>query len=628
MGDTTAIRTVVGEAAAVAEHMELGQAATPLTDLFREIGADLDGRVFPVTLLALGDGSKGHVLRWLYDQPFAHFTVQVSAQIGLIELHMRDHGYVLEDGQGSRREFEDLASFQQAMEASDLFARSVDRHLHDPPKITGNSGGAVKDLKVLLPESAALVREHPALMTRLVRQSALLVIVASPTHVLTETDRVVITDLLEEIPAVWPVLMVDELADNAELPARGWWHEIRATRALSAKLLTTHVAAPYPEFLTQIDDPDRASLLLARVARRFAVAAETLSEHFEHTLQQLEVRKKREQDRAKDGASSAHETGASLSELRATFAAEIQRIQRKLADRSRRTQLKGGEVDERLKAFADSATVADLRTEPGFKVLKLSLDDRFVHAFSVEMKSLVKDTMKSDLDFIESNVAAVVADLESEVADRAGFAVALDRSAPDERQLWSDLKEALGVELRYSGELRKRGFMQRLGEGRRSVFVILMSASLLGYLGLNVRDAAWVGWMMLPVFFGAIAWSYIAWRREDRERLDKEIEKVRGEVLQNARRQLGDLERLKMQRLTEHIEGLRERWQRQVDEAQHSVSERAQVDDRRTTDQARKRAQALEQKFSDWRSLRGAIDGVTRRAREVADAANAALRRG
>ena len=89
----------------------------------------------------------------------------------------------------------------------------------------------------------------------------------------------------------------------------------------------------------------------------------------------------------------------------------------------------------------------------------------------------------------------------------------------------------LDLDIKYRGEIPRRGFMQRLGEGRRIVFVGMMALSLVGsFVGFNVRKAAWAGVVFLLLFLGAVAFTYRSWRHEEEESFGKEIERVRESV--------------------------------------------------------------------------------------------------
>lgn len=601
----------IAEALRLCESLERGQAATPLSDLFRQLQAELHDASFPVAVLALGPGSKTRALEWLYGQEFAVLSAQVSSRIGLLEIHLRERGYLLESSDGQRQEFDDLEAFQAAISASDLLSRPLDESLRHPPRFATRPAGNLRHLKVLLPDSPQLVREHPALLTHLVRNAAMLVVIAEPGYSLSETDRVVIHDLLAEIPAVWPMLFVDELAEET-LPNGGWWKSLDAPFVLPPRLLTTHVAAPMPQFFTEIDDPQRELLRRLHLLERVQLARQALADHYEQTLQQLQVRHKREKQRGESAGAPVAETAGEWSALRNRLALELQRVQKLLDERSRRRLLAGSDLDNRIRELTDSIRSGDLAVEKGYKTSRLVLDDRLTHAFEQEMRQLAKNALRDDLALLEQELKTLFETTANAALSLVGHGVVLDRPPLDEREVWADLKESMRVEFRYTGEMRNRGFFERISEGRRTLFVMLMLVSMLGYFGINLRNSALLPYLLGPAFLAAIAWSFYAWRKEDRQHIEKELAKIRSEALQLARRLAADLDRLKLKRLGEYLERARNAAQQQIDGIQAAATRRVGESKAAMQLQARQRSSALEQKLADWRNLRPRLDAAQR----------------
>lgn len=601
----------IAEALSLSESIERGQAVTPLSDLFRELQGELHGSGFPVAMLALGPAAKTRALEWLYGQKFAVLSAQVSTQIGLLEIQLREHGYLLEGSDGRRQEFDDLDAFQAAIAASDLLSRPLDESLRHPPQFAAQAAGNARHLKVMLPDNAQLVRDHPALLTRLVRSAALLVIIAEPEYSLTESDRVVIQDLLAEIPAAWPMLLVDELAD-ASLPNQGWWKSLRATLVLPPRLLTTHVAAPMPQFFTEIDDPQRELLRQLHLLHRVQLARQALADHYEQTLQQLQVRHKREKQRGEPVDGNRKDNAGEWNTLRNRFAQEVQRVQKLLEERSRRRLLPGSDHDNRIRELTEGIRTEDISLEKGYKTSRMVLDERLAHAFEQEMRQLAKQALREDIALMDQEVKGAFESGAAAALTLAGHGVTLDRPALDEREIWADLKESMHVEFRYAGEMRNRGVLERIGEGRRTLFVLLMLVSMLGYFGVNLRNSPLLPWLMGPAFLAAVAWSYYAWRREDRQHIEKELAKVRNEALQVARRLVSELERLKLKRLGDYLDRARNAAQQQLEAVQSNALRKQDENRSSVMQQAKQRSGALEQKLTDWRNLRPRIDNVQR----------------
>ena len=142
----------------VCQFVERGQAQTPLTDLFSRLETDLNNRPFSITLLCLDQESRLAALKWLYGHNFAVFNLEVSSQIGLMEIHLRNRGYSLEKSTGERQDFENWEQLAEAISE----ARLVKDDGKADIRLGAEARTGVKNLHVLMPESAQFINDSPA----------------------------------------------------------------------------------------------------------------------------------------------------------------------------------------------------------------------------------------------------------------------------------------------------------------------------------------------------------------------------------------------------------------------------------------------------------------------------------
>lgn len=120
-------------------------------------------------------------------------------------------------------------------------------------------------------------------------------------------------------------------------------------------------------------------------------------------------------------------------------------------------------------------------------------------------------------------------------------------------------KDYMEIKPRYRGERATRGFFKRLGEGRKSVFMILMTLSIFGSMvGFNYRDYSFMGVIFLSVFLLSFIYTFFAWKKEDKMAMEKEVEKLRDQLHTDFIRVIGEIERENNRELNEQLRQFKE----------------------------------------------------------------------
>lgn len=546
----------------ICQFVERGQAQTPLSDLFTQLQSNSSSQPFSITLLCLTEKSQSAALKWLYGHNFAVFNLEISSQIGLMEIQLRDRGYSLEKSTGERLDFDSWEQLSEAIKDAQL----IDTGSKAGLRLGAEARTGVKNLHVLMPESAQFIQDSPALLTKLMRETNVLMVAAPPHHQLSSVERQILDGLLEEMAGFWPLLPVDELSEDVNIPEQGWWQLRKTVINLEPTLLTTHVDAKLPGFLTDADDELRQALQLLQLSKKYHSACEAVEDRFEQEVRQLTSRKKRE---ARKGQSNSPQSNldnqTQWSSLRNSIGDNINLISRNIQELNRKRELNTSTGNASLKQHIDSLTPDDLAKEDSYKQIKLSLSDNYIHELMRFLETTTKQAFKEDSAKLKEAVNEINKKSIDQLEKIMGYRPTLSHTAMDTSTAWDDLNEILSVELRYQGEMPKRGLMDRLSEGRKSAFVILMSASLLGYMGIDMRKSGWLGLIILPVFIGAIVYTFKSWKQEDQARLDKEITRVRDEVLNNARRLMGDVNRQKNTIINHYLDSVKKNWQQQIE---------------------------------------------------------------
>ena len=152
-------------------------------------------------------------------------------------------------------------------------------------------------------------------------------------------------------------------------------------------------------------------------------------------------------------------------------------------------------------------------------------------------------------------------------------------------------EDHLDFKIRYRGEMPGRGFLKRIGEGRRAMFMVLMMFSIFGgMLGFNYRNYALMSVFFIILFVGATIWTFFSWRRDDEFKMVGEVEKARDQLHTEYLRAIGEIERDRIRATNDEINGLIRRNKQAFDSWHKSALEgiRKRVDDARDKDKRMK----------------------------------------
>lgn len=327
--------------------------------------------------------------------------------------------------------------------------------------------------------------------------------------------------------------------------AHAWWQEMQlvpACNVFGATMLSPgqQVASPLISHETL-----PGVLQLLHRYRRLQVAMRGLGFQHDTLVGQMMARKAREVRKSK--ASSIGMSSAELARLAEDTRNDMQetfhQITNELEDMDWRLSQKDGPIHGEISRIIAGITEDDLVQTKGAKQVRLELDPAILNACRQPLESRVREQLLDDqlllqrrLEEAEHQVNHVREEANLDMAP-VGLNQAND----------SDLSNAIAVRLEepfsWRGQFQKRGFVQRLGAGRRALFLVLMSVSIGGtILGASgMRQAWWVGAALIGAFFFATIATYRKWREEDAETLDNELQRCRDSLTMHTNRMVQDV---------------------------------------------------------------------------------------
>lgn len=589
--------TVSHQALEISSKLEQGQAETPLTHLIKSIQQDQSP--FTVSMICLTPQARQSALQWLYGYDFAVFNIEHQSQIGLLELELKDKGYALQDSSGKRSEYESWEAMLQALKNHYELSKG-DESL----TVSAASNNAINHLKVLLPESLDYIAKSPGLVTQLLKESNILLLVGEPSYALNEAEKEQLNLLLNDMQVLWPLLPVDELASDVAIPERGWWTQIQQpVLTLAPKLLTTHVVASIPDYLTQSNNELRESLRFMLGANRFHNACSALMDQHSRQLKQLQSRKKREERKADTINTQGDYNSTDWSQLRTLVNDRVTDIQNDLATLKRRRESASASGNQIIKSHIESLNLDDLQEKAAHKQIQLSINQHYLDSLEQTLTSNFKTYIKEDLNFVDQELLKLQTIVAEKISAITSYQPQLKLQLPSVNELWQELDEAINIEIRYQGEMPKRGIMARLGEGRKSAFALLMGVTMLSYMGINLRSSGLLGLLIPPVAIGAILYSFYSWRQEDKYRLDKELNKVKQELSSVTGRQKSELNRLSQQLLSNHIDKTKKQWLSTLEQQLNDYQARSKQENSELKEKAKNKVKVVSKQISDYEKL-------------------------
>jgi hypothetical protein len=616
-------RRVILAASASAEQIERGQATVPLGDLLRRLESELDTDAWtPCAVVATE--ALAPLLRWLCGRDLIGVHA-LNRTPGILELTFNGERFVLETGSGAQffDTFSDLLA-ALALAPADAQGRSEGeiRVGAPEPRVAGAR------LNIVL--GAEQLGTDPNLGAALLNRSNALWLVSTPEWSWDSATRLALRSLCESMDLVGPVIIT---TPAQAIPAAGWWTDVALGRARQPPLhLRADEPPVVPSLLANGRGALRRALHLASLQRRLKQALEAVKERLELLRQQLRARRQKEERNERalgDGAADGLTRGP-LEAARAGLADELSALQRGLKETSRRGLSREGALAQAVASLVQSVSPDDLsRSEIG-RVIALSLDEAVTARFARELRQCFKEELRRDLVTIRDGLRVATEAVQKRLQEALGISMPLDLQPPDERPIREVLTDVLQLELRYRGELPRRGFVQRLGEGRRVLFLVLMSVSLFGGLltgGKNVRSMLGpFGLVFLLLFVGSVIWTYRAWHREDEHRITREIDKIREQLQSEAMRLVREAERERLTRLTEAIENIRKEALKRVEEFGRQLTQQAAANQARELGAVRDRLRVIDQRAKELDTTRSTLQRAEQDSSELARQAETLLR--
>lgn len=522
----TQLRAHAASVGALCAEIERGQAFCPLGD---KVSAAIGESLATPSLVLLADSveTRARFLAALSTIGLKAVEVRREEALGVVSLKLGRHGRCIGDA------LPDMPGFPD----------------------TGGSAGCDTDsvpgdISLLFPEVVATPFTVPRIATRLVQDLGVLVLAGTVDSMLSSAGEAAIEPFAERADLIIPVVC-------GGIPAGidGWWNLRAVHRRKSLRVQNWDDSTVGLAGLARIFTSTsvlREHVAAARCVGQLANVLSFVIDRSEQEQRQLIGRVKREQRREREATPQHQDQTLRQTQdlIRTEISEWVARMTLALRENGRRETLRDGSLRQACAAILDELAEADFSRDEGLRTIRLRMSDSACSRTVRALKKTLRKSLEVDLVLLRDEVQALRRSLDEHLRSAGlGDSQAL-QPLPDEQKLWETLREAVVPEFRYRGEVPKRGFLQRLGEGRKVLFVLLMAISLAGtILGVNMRSYRSIGVLLLVIFIIAVVYTFRSWKQDSGEALAREVERARDALRPELERVASDVSKEKLGRL-------------------------------------------------------------------------------
>jgi hypothetical protein len=223
--------------------------------------------------------------------------------------------------------------------------------------------------------------------------------------------------------------------------------------------------------------------------------------------------------------------------LRRLWDDNFSRIEQEMLDRVRARMLPLSLIPNRIQNMAEDLSESSLTSAPVGKNIRLQITSEVRRGTESLLGRSLEDVVKEDVAWLNHEQSELLRKSCSLLPAISGneHPLTLDEFAASAIFDW--LKPQLTLNLKYSGEIPHRSFLDRLSHGRRPVFAVMMITSLVGAgLGLGRSIPAAIAPVALLLFLGGIIWTFRSFGEERQWLMERELGRLRESMTSESQR--------------------------------------------------------------------------------------------
>lgn len=553
------LQQLTQQALDIGEQLERGQAETPLTDTLHQLQQQSAGQGLNVILLGLNEGSVERVLSWLCGDVFNGIQVTNTQKSGYLEVTLGATEYSLGLLGGQKKRFQEEQDFLQAMQ---IELGDVRSSVAKPISITlkehnGSNQHSSALLTLLIPDSADALLDSPSLCNALTSQANVAFIASPLSYTLSREEHEAVEIIASNMKGLWPLLLVGDLNDDTALPEIGWWEQhTTAQQLIAPKLIVAGASASLPEFLTHVQNDQRQAYQHSFYSQKLQGAIAAVQDRF---IQDSGILQNRQTKLRADIKQLNQADGSQLrelsSQLRRTIDEDLYKLKKKAEDQIQKISLQQSSLSLAVQAEINQLQFSDINTEQSHSVIKLTLQQSTVERIHNIALKEAYSAITAAVQNAHNDIKQLIAHINQQ-QDANGIPHILFELNDDELALRDKLTQRLELSINYRGEMPKRTTVTRLGESRKLFMSIGMMGMILGgsLSGMGVDIKKTISILAPLLLIGGFIYTYIQWPKEDAEKLEKELDRIRDSLASEVKRMASDIQRFIQQQINDLLE--------------------------------------------------------------------------
>lgn len=436
---------------------------------------------------------------------------------------------------------------------------------------------------------------------RLLEKTNIAVVAAAINYQLSPEDKATLLQILKQVDYL-QVCALPKLPRDSGGP---YWHQEPIPSQLKALPPCRLDKTDRPKLFESIESPIRSQVMQANLFKQFANTANLVQAEVDAKLHYL------------DCCEAADDFTLSLIENDPNLTANIEKnkdaldlltetldqFNKRNQEESKAALIGKGAFYYMVETELENLQAEDIEKEQVHNVFRLTVAQDALASIAQGLKRRITAQFKSENQKILDKLNSELAEINQKF-DGLKENQTLELTADDIVDAGVDnLDDHLEFKIRYKGEMPKRGILKRLGEGRRAMFMVLMTFSIFGgMLGFNYRNYAFMSVFFILLFLGGTIYTFFTWKKDDEFKLDKELDKARDQLHSEYMRAVTEVERGRMRQISEKVNQLTKKYRQQFDNWQKGTVEKlkAELNEAKSKDKNKKQMLKTEMKrFAD-----------------------------
>ncbi len=539
----------------VAQILESGREAAPLTDRFALMGAGLWDSTLRVVLIGLTPELAARALSWISGKDHGPTLASVLARAGLTEVRLDSGG------------FSSLA----AVAETGIDPTGPARWLN-PVRLVLPCCDDVAGATLLVPGGAGALAA-PGSFSAMGGGRGLVIVAGEPGSTLSEKERVVIAELTSCAAGCMAAVLTGDSAADGPLklsgPGVGWWEDrdlLRSSALLASQRWSAAGPPAVPALFRDPSDAVRRAVVRGVQIKSLRDGCALLKEQIRERVERVERRSLVAAFRLGLLRQTAIESLRSQAdELRAWVGARVADVESSWEGRA----LEGGRPGSPLVTSAMDL----LNSESNLPLVKgqdagsvtIRTSVALLEKMAAAISANAAESLRQDLTELRLVVERVHGEVSARLAVLAGRAVEIELPAVDTDSDGPGVLEVKTFEFRPVPDPKSDGFFGYLWRGRQSLVSLIMVLSL---AGLAVGVLRLSPPLMVLAFLGVLTTSasaLLTWRQLESDRRERELGRLHAGVSAEVLRIAEATQRAKLRHLVEKLERAHAAIRHQID---------------------------------------------------------------